>query len=493
MKKLLLLIFVAIISCIGLTTLPVFSDEAIYIRWAQVATNDPQRYLFLSMLDGKPPLHVWSLMPILQVVSDPLLAGRLMSVVFGLIALVFVGSIVKQLGGSKKEELWAMVFLALSPFWFFHFRLALADTLLTLFFVMCISFGLRVIEGKHSLLYSILFGIAFGGALGVKTSALFFVLPLALLPLVARTTHKKTQAQFLQIYKHPATLYLAAGGVLGGLLFLLLKFSPLFPTLFSRSEDYSLTVTQLLSGQWKRVLFSNVPGAIGWFVWYLSPFVLVLAAVGKKRNPWLIMMGLLYALPLLVFGKVVYSRYYLPITPIAAILAAFGLHTLLTREKTQLVGKGLVALFLLSSTMWIVLAWFNPGYLPLARTDTQQYLTSWSSGYGIPEIRAFMLNEMKQQQGLIEVGTEGYFGTLPDGLQIYFNRPEFSGKISIDGQGQPIHAISDNLRESAKTRPTYLVVNADRLFVNDPDHVEVVKSYPRPRGGAPLLLLRIHP
>jgi hypothetical protein len=118
-------------------------------------------------------------------------------------------------------------------------------------------------------------------------------------------------------------------------------------------------------------------------------------------------------------------------------------------------------------------------------------MTEWSSGYGIPQVRDYLRNVMQQHP--IMVGTEGYFGTLPDGLSIYFNRPEDAGKISIDGVGQPIYEISEKLKTAAKTTDTYLVVNSYRFFLDDRSQYEVIGAYERPSNGPKLLLLRILP
>jgi hypothetical protein len=129
--------------------------------------------------------------------------------------------------------------------------------------------------------------------------------------------------------------------------------------------------------------------------------------------------------------------------------------------------------------------------MPLAMEDRAQYMTEWSSGYGIPQTRDYLRNVMQQHS--IVVGTEGYFGTLPDGLSIYFNRPEDAGKISIDGVGQPIYEIPEKLKTSAKTKDTYLVVNSYRFFLDDRSQYEVIGAYERPSNGPKLLLLRILP
>src|SRR3989337_697389 len=72
----------------NLTILPIFGDEAIYIRWSQVMRADPS-LRFLPLSDGKQPLLMWSAIPLLKVFSDPLFAGRAVSVVSGV--LTFLG------------------------------------------------------------------------------------------------------------------------------------------------------------------------------------------------------------------------------------------------------------------------------------------------------------------------------------------------------------------------------------------------------------------
>ncbi len=83
-----------------LTYLPVFADEAIYIRWSQImAAESTLRFLPLS--DGKQPLFMWILMLFVRRLHDPLFAGRLLSAVSGLATLVGVFSLTYILFKSK--------------------------------------------------------------------------------------------------------------------------------------------------------------------------------------------------------------------------------------------------------------------------------------------------------------------------------------------------------------------------------------------------------
>src|SRR5258706_13140854 len=67
--------------------LPIFTDEAIYTRWAQIAHQDAN-WRFISLTDGKQPLFVWLDMIIIPFVRDPLFAGRLFSVLSGLASMI---------------------------------------------------------------------------------------------------------------------------------------------------------------------------------------------------------------------------------------------------------------------------------------------------------------------------------------------------------------------------------------------------------------------
>src|SRR3972149_11722364 len=68
---------------------PIFADEAIYVRWAQVMKAEPT-LRFMPLSDGKQPLFMWLTIPFLKIFNDPLVAGRLTSVAAGLGILVGV-------------------------------------------------------------------------------------------------------------------------------------------------------------------------------------------------------------------------------------------------------------------------------------------------------------------------------------------------------------------------------------------------------------------
>ena len=65
----------------GLMNLPIFGDEAIYLRWAQLIRGEGvgSMHLWVSLADPKPPLHYWLLALFFHGLggnTDPLAAGR---------------------------------------------------------------------------------------------------------------------------------------------------------------------------------------------------------------------------------------------------------------------------------------------------------------------------------------------------------------------------------------------------------------------------------
>src|SRR4030042_821895 len=73
-----ILLLYFILRLINLTILPIFADEAIYIRWSQVMRAEAT-LRFLPLSDGKQPLFMWLTIPFLKIFSDSLFAGRFLS------------------------------------------------------------------------------------------------------------------------------------------------------------------------------------------------------------------------------------------------------------------------------------------------------------------------------------------------------------------------------------------------------------------------------
>src|SRR3989338_10694050 len=111
----LILIFGLVLRLYNLTILPVFADEAIYIRWSQIMSAEPT-LRFLPLSDGKQPLFMWILMFVVKRISDPLFAGRILSVLSGLGTMIGLFLLTFYLFKSKKAALVSTLAWAISPF-----------------------------------------------------------------------------------------------------------------------------------------------------------------------------------------------------------------------------------------------------------------------------------------------------------------------------------------------------------------------------------------
>ena len=116
----------------SLTLLPVFADEAIYLRWAQVMRAEPT-LRFLPLSDGKQPLYMWLVMIFLRFEVDPLWLGRFVSVMAGLGTLVGLLFLSWLFFKDKKLCFLTVLFYAVLPYFVFFDRMALVDSLLLCF------------------------------------------------------------------------------------------------------------------------------------------------------------------------------------------------------------------------------------------------------------------------------------------------------------------------------------------------------------------------
>jgi hypothetical protein len=272
----------------------------------------------------------------------------------------------------------------------------------------------------------------------------------------------------------------------------------------SRSLDYVYPVNHILQSPFdplKPFLME-----VGRWLWIMGPSVFILLVIlgivlNIKKYPRQIIFLIILALaPILIsaeYAKVFTARYIFFSIPYVIILASLSLRTYtwekiaspLTKTKFILILFGLLVVH----SLYIDYSYLtNPQKAPLPRSERSGYLEEWTAGYGIKEISSELKQEQREHPNeKIVVGTEGYFGTLPDGLQIYLND---TPSITIIGVGQPIRDVHTSLLESKKAgNKTYLVVN-DSRFLGDADKLglQLVQKYPKaekPDGTRESLLL----
>src|SRR3990172_7556810 len=118
----------------NILSLPIFTDEAIYIRWAQIAKQDAN-WRFISLTDGKQPMFIWLMMISLRIIADPLLAGRIVSVGAGFLTLIGIYFLGREVFKSNKIGLISCALYVIFPMALVYDRMALYDSLVGTFAV----------------------------------------------------------------------------------------------------------------------------------------------------------------------------------------------------------------------------------------------------------------------------------------------------------------------------------------------------------------------
>lgn len=467
----------AFLRLYNLNELPIFADEAIYIRWAQVMRVETT-LRFLPLSDGKQPLFMWVVIPFMKVINDPLIAGRVVSAVSGLATLLGVLISSYLLFKSKKVSIIAGMLYALSPYTVFFDRMALVDPMLTMFSIWFFVFSIISIN-KMRFDMAMLAGFALGGALLTKSPALYLVILLPTTLLVSEMSKKNYKVKLTKTF----LLWIVILAI-GYAMFNILRLGPNFHLLNARNMDYVYPLTHILGSP----LDPFIPhlGAYINYIWLLGPGLIILILLGgtivglKTKMKETLLLGLWVVVPLisiLVYSKVLTARYLLFVLPYILILTSLWL---LSKKKwVYKIGIFLVAIVIVQSLYINSKILSNIEEAPIPIGDRSGYLEEWSAGGGIRDVSQILIQ--KNQSGeTVVVGTEGYFGTLPDGLQVYLNKyPE----ITVIGVGIDIKEVPHELMASAVSgNDTYLLINSTRLNMDDPESkgLSLVFEYPKP-------------
>jgi hypothetical protein len=200
-----------------------------------------------------------------------------------------------------------------------------------------------------------------------------------------------------------------------------------------------------------------------------------------------------FALPILFqsfFAKVFTPRYVLfAIFPLI-IFASFAADWFLNKLKKKIYLWPVLLILIFSLAIrYDYLLLSAPEKAPLPEGKRRGYLVEWTSGYGINEVRDYLKEVSKNQR--IVVGTEGHFGTLPDGLMIYFDKDP---QVTMIGVGINLEEIPKELKEAAQTTPTYLVINQSRIKIKEETGLKLILKIPKqpgPKGQDSLLLYQL--
>ena len=430
-------------------SLPIFTDEAIYIHWSQVAGNDAS-WRFISLTDGKQPMYVWIAMLVLKVIKDPLLGGRLVSVGAGFVSMVGMFFVTRELFKNNKIALYSSLFYVLYPFSLIYDKLAVYDSLVATFMIWILYFSILLVRHVRLDLGMIL-GMVIGAGMLTKTNADFgfILLPFALLLFPFRKNFDRNRLLRFILYSLVAL-------VIANAMYAILRLSPFYYIIGQKNLTFIYSFSDWIHQPFAFVI-GNTKGLGGWFIEYITvPFLVLIIAsffIDKKFFNEKILLLIWFIFPFMsfaFFGKILYPRYLLNMTMTLIPLGAYALYNL---QKFTKVSYVKLLLFLVFTSMffvndYLIFTNFADAYIP--QSDKSQLLTDWPSGVGVNQT----VNYLQAQKGKIYVGTEGTYGLMPYALQIYFFKKP---SIIINGFWPINNSMPPQLVQASKEMPTYVV------------------------------------
>jgi len=480
-KKDLLIIFLLLLLFLitrlyQLKQLPIFTDEAIYIHWAKLAWKDAT-WRFVSLTDGRQPLQTWATIPLLKVIADPLLAGRLFGVFSGLFALTGVFGLICYLFGKKWAYIGTVVYL-INPYYLFYDRMALADSSINGFFIWALFLSLLLIKFPRldlALIYGLLAGL---GTLAKSTMRVFF-LPQLLAPFIFFWGKKKwfrKTANFLFL------LLIVVG--LSMVIYNVQRLSPYMHFIEQKNTTFVLTLSEYLKSPFNPLLH-NLYTLPYYFMSESGYLMVLLGLVGLfflfKKNfrlaTYLILFFLIPYLLLSAFARVVFPRYLIFLT----IPFFIGFIYLLKISRYRWI---IFILYLISISYLLYTIFFAWSKTPFPAIDRGQYIEGASAGPGTKQIVNFLQKQTEKHEK-IYVFTEGTFGLLPYSLSIYF--PHYEAKAQFEARWPIKPEDFKYAKNLSKDYLVYFVFHEREDFPKEWP-LKLIKKYPRPGGQTTVYL-----
>jgi len=458
-----------VIRLFHLTSLPIFTDEAIYIRWSQIGGNDAS-WRFISLTDGKQPLFTWFVMISLRVIRDPLFAGRFVSVIAGYLSMIGMYLLTYELFRDKRMGIIACFLYCISPFTVMYDRLALYDALVATFSIW--NLYLAILLVRYIRLDVALFsGLFLGAGILNKTSAF---LSIYFMPTTLILFDWKKYKRLYRIALWTGLFIIAF--ILSQIVYAVLRLSPFFYIVSQKDALFIYPVREWLKHPLE-FFRGNLRGMFDWYITYMTWPVFIAAllsfVVKKTKNLEKILLTGWWILPfcaLALFGRILYPRFILfmamPILP----LASYTTVILWERIVSKTIKIFIIALIIGPSIILSRAILSDITHASIAKGDIGQYVNDWPSGWGVPEVSVFLKNQSKS--GPIAVYTEGTFGLLPYALEVYLIGNK---NIEIHGIWPLPQKFPDDIRMMAVKKPTFFIANQTQTKPDWP--VKLISSY----------------
>lgn len=434
-----LIFFYFIFRFINLTAVPIFNDEAIYLDWGWKSLHVPNQ-LFLSLTDAKQPLLIWIFGISQMFFSDPLFAGRFISVIAGFITFLGIYTIGSEFFNKKIAYVACILYIVIPIFSFFD-RQALMESAVSAIGIWSCYLFLKLFQ-TQKIYYGKLLGIVLGLGFLLKTNSLFFFFTTVLLGIYILFIIKRKK-EFIRIGVWGFCFMIAISSIV--------LVQPLFWDTVSSNDRYSLTFSEILNFPFS-LWFLTAKHILEIIFWYMTPFCFVLGAFGvlllirendvnKKLIAWWLLLPVFF---LVLFARNIQPRYMVSFLPLFSICVSVAFFELLNKQKLSALIMGVAGfgfmIYVTGLQIFSPLLYFSYYQVVTKFSYKDEYVTLWPSGYGIKESRDILLTSANDKKI--------YVGVRPD-------------------SGNPESAMFAYFNESKTIRPTYINVDTIKPWIKN--------------------------
>ncbi|QQG41993.1 MAG: glycosyltransferase family 39 protein [Candidatus Woesebacteria bacterium] len=443
---------------VNLTKLPIFNDEAIYLDWGWKSLYTSAG-LFYSLYDAKPPLLIWIFGVFENIFNSPLLAGRIVSVMFGFLTLAGIYKIAKNLGDERLARLSSIVYIIVPLFAFFD-RQALMESAIAGCGIWSFYFLLRILETKKTK-YAVCLGLILGIGIFIKLSAFVFLISVSLILI-----YKKHFKEF------------ALSAISSLIIVSPLFFQKIFWTSLNTNNRFMLSIPELLSFPFS-LWIRNFSTAVNISFFYLTPFVFILSICGiyflLKRKDRILPTFFLTGFILVLFsGKSLNPRYLSAFFPLISVFCAYTLFNF-RKAHAILIGSVSTIPTIMITYLLVIspITYFNVMDKMTVFSQKSEYLTGWTSGYGIPEVVDYLNQKGKDKKIIAGVRIDA--GNPESAVFAYFNNSAWVKPTYIDSRNLDRSVL--NLSCLTSPIPVYFVARDGNLAGLDKFFVEEKRYY----------------
>lgn len=434
---------------------------------------------FLSYpLAGKPPLIYWFYAIFTPQGVDPLLIGRLISLVAGLGTVIVLMHVSTRNWGASVGRTAGLLY-ALSPIHIFYDGLALPESVLVLLFALLCS-TLLDIDHRAGFWHVLQVSIIVGVSIWVKNTGLLYLLTALALYVYFWKCRLMTGYQFIA-----SSLFMLFVTQL--IIFPLLTHKE-FSHVLAFQSLYALTpkeITHLPLSVW----FANLRDMLLVFAAYVSPVLLLtgtLAIFYKRfddRTNALKVILLVTSVLLILTGRTLHSRYTVFVSVPLILLSA----PILKNYK-----KLFIATIATMGTASSLLSLNTPQFFHIfpqigaLAADTYQYVDGWPSGYGVMEALAYVDTHRGTRQSFVGVRRDG--GNPEDAVMLYAPRLHGLAVNFLD----PIMDDFSGIVRTYATMPMYFITRNGQYGYLQPN-LTLLTRFSKPYGNESVEVLRFQP